>query len=78
MVKKGDLSDFQHGMVVSARWAGLIISEIADLDAIAGVYRERSEKEKISREQQHAERKYLVDARIQRRLNSFKLIEKQQ
>lgn len=78
MVKKGDLNDFQHGMVFSARWAGLIISEIADLDAISGVYRERSEKEKISREQQHSERKYFVDARIQRRLNSFKLIEKQQ
>ncbi len=31
MRKKGDLSDFECGMVVGARRAGLIISETADL-----------------------------------------------
>ncbi len=31
MGRKWDLSDFEHGMVVGARWAGLIISKTADL-----------------------------------------------
>lgn len=31
MGKKGDLSDFEHDMVVGARWAGMSISETADL-----------------------------------------------
>ena len=31
MGKKGDLSDFEHGMVVGARPAGLSISETVDL-----------------------------------------------
>ena len=31
MGKKGDLSDFEHGLVVGDRWAGLSISETADL-----------------------------------------------
>ncbi len=31
MGKKGDLSDFEHGMVVGARQAGLSISKTADL-----------------------------------------------
>ena len=31
MWKKGDLSDFERGLVVSARRAGLSISETADL-----------------------------------------------
>ncbi len=31
MGKKGDLSDFEHGMVVGARRAGLSISKTADL-----------------------------------------------
>ncbi len=34
MSKKGDLSDFECGMVVGARRAGLIISETADLPEI--------------------------------------------
>jgi len=58
MGKKGDLSDFVSCcMVVGARQAGLSISETADLlrfshSAISRVYREWSEKEKISSERQ--------------------------
>ncbi len=55
--KKGDLSDFECGMVVGARRAGLSISKTADLlgfsqTTISRVYRECSEKEKISSERQ--------------------------
>ncbi len=51
--KKGDLSDFERGMVVGARRAGLSFSKTADLlgtsrTTISMVYRESSEKEKIS------------------------------
>ncbi len=57
MGKKEDLSDFERGMVVGARRAGLSISKTADLlgfsrTTISRVYRERSEKEKISSERQ--------------------------
>lgn len=31
MGKNGDLSDSEHGMVFGARWAGLRLSETADL-----------------------------------------------
>ncbi len=31
MGKKGDLSDFEHGMVVGDRWADRSISKTADL-----------------------------------------------
>ncbi len=67
MGKKGDLSGFEHGMIVGARRAGLsFFSKTADLlgflhTTISSVYSERSEKEKISNERQLCGRKYLVD-----------------
>ncbi len=68
MGRKGDLSDFEHGMVVCARQAGLSISKTADLlgfsrTTISIVNREWSEKEKIFSERQLCGRKCLVDVR---------------
>ncbi len=68
MGKKGNLRDFERGMVVGARRTGLSISKTVDLlgfshTTICRVYRERSEKEKIFSEWQLCGRKCLVDVR---------------
>ncbi len=68
MGKKGDLNYFERGIVVGAKWAGLSISKTADLlgfshTTISKVYRECSEKEKISSERQLCRRKCLVEVR---------------
>ncbi len=73
MGKKGDLSDFERGMVVGARRAGLSISKTADLlgfshTTISRVYRDGSGKEKTSSQRQLCGRKCLVDVRGQWRI----------
>ncbi len=72
--KKEDLSDFERGMVVGARRTGLSISQTTDLlgfslTTISRVYRERSEKERISSERQLCGWRCLVDVRGQRRVD---------
>ncbi len=66
MGKKGDLSDFERGIVVGARRAGLSISKTAEPlgfshTTISRIYRELSEKDKISSEQQLCGQKCIFD-----------------
>ena len=73
MGKNGDVSEFERGMVVGARRAGLSISETADLLGFirttnSRVYTECSEKKKISSERHFAGRKILVNASGQKRM----------
>uniref|UniRef100_A0A8D0A0H8 Transposase Tc1-like domain-containing protein n=1 Tax=Sander lucioperca TaxID=283035 RepID=A0A8D0A0H8_SANLU len=73
MGKKGDLSNFERGMVVGARRAGLSISQSAQLlgsspTTISRVYKEWSGKGKTSSMLQSCGRKRLVDATGQRRM----------
>lgn len=71
MRKKSDLSDFEQGMVIDARWTGLSISEADNPlgfshTSISRVYREWSEIEKTSSEQLSAGQRCLVGTRSQR------------
>jgi len=73
MGKKSDLSNFECGMVVGARQAGLSISQSAQLlgfsrATISSVYKEWFEMRKTSSMWQSCGQKCLVDVRGQRRM----------
>ncbi len=74
MGKKGDLSDFERGMVVGARrlvWVfqKLLIYWDCQAQPSLGFTENGPKKEKISSERQLCGRKYLVDVRGQRRID---------
>ncbi len=76
MGKKGDLRDFERGMVVGDRRAGLSISKTADLlgfshTTISRVNREWSEKEKISYSSRRPHRVPLLSAKNRKRRLQF-------
>ncbi len=71
MGKKGDLSDFERGMVVGARRLVWVFKKLLiywDFHTQPSLgFTENGQKQKISSEQQLCERKCLVDVRGQRR-----------
>lgn len=74
MGKKSDLSEFDRGLVVGARRAGLSVSAAANLlgysrTTVSRVFREWSERRVVSSARQSCGRKCLVDDRGQKRLD---------